>query len=314
MKEKIVIKDNLYRVYMKNIKDINYLSSEQKHHLINVLRLKNGDFISIFNQIDGEFYAEIKFKGRNEYIVEKIYQLEKSPDKKNNKAYLCFSLLKLSNNSLVIEKATELGIDGLFPIISDKCIVRTINIEKINRIAIGATEQSNRLTIPNIYDVQTIHQNLDILINNKNNNIYNNIKSENNILNNNIKSENNIESCFNNKNTIIIFEIPSKIKLYQEINQKFLIKPLLEWIIEESSLKNRIKKIISNYFVYIGPEGGWSDKDRQTFIDYALISNNLSDNKTEFIVITVSENIMRAETACIAAASWICSLTKYLNS
>ena len=61
----------------------------------------------------------------------------------------------------MIQKATELGVTKFLPIIFDRTIVRKINKERLEKVIIEATEQSNRIQVPNIEDSQNLNNFLD---------------------------------------------------------------------------------------------------------------------------------------------------------
>tara|TARA_B000000437_G_scaffold71398_1_gene51861 strand:- start:207 stop:632 length:426 start_codon:yes stop_codon:yes gene_type:complete len=58
----------------------------------------------------------------------------------------------------MIQKATEVGVTKIFPIITDRTIVRKVNEDRLNKIVIEASEQSNRLTIPSIEKIQKLEK------------------------------------------------------------------------------------------------------------------------------------------------------------
>ena len=125
-----------------------HLTNEQTHYVKDVMRLKIGDKLSIFNTL-GEWNAVIETYEKN---VAKIRVIEKVRDKDNEKnIWLAFSPIKQNSLNFVIQKGTELGVQKFIPILSDRTIVREINIERIKKIIIEASEQSNRISIPEIY-------------------------------------------------------------------------------------------------------------------------------------------------------------------
>ncbi|MDR0625262.1 MAG: 16S rRNA (uracil(1498)-N(3))-methyltransferase [Holosporales bacterium] len=124
------------------------------HHLQNVMRVKDGAVILIFNERQGEFEAVIR--GRNIVPTKQIKQGISRPGAQefSRKYYLAFSPLK--NQHLVhfiIEKATELGVTNIQPMIMERTQGHRsgdINIEKWRKIAINAAEQCERLSIPEV--------------------------------------------------------------------------------------------------------------------------------------------------------------------
>jgi len=124
-----------------------HLTSEQTHYVKDVMRLKIGDKLSIFNTL-GEWNAIIESYEKNKA---KIKIMEKARDKNNEKnIWLAFSPIKQNSLNFVIQKGTELGVQRFIPILSERTVVREINIERIKKIIIEASEQSNRISIPEI--------------------------------------------------------------------------------------------------------------------------------------------------------------------
>ena len=126
---------------------ISHLTEHQSHYVKDVMRLKVGDGFSIFNE-QGEWNAVIE-NYKKGYTNIKI--LEKVRNKENEKnIWLAFSLIKKNPLDMMIQKATELGIQKFIPILSERSIVRNINNERIKKIIVEASEQSNRISIPEI--------------------------------------------------------------------------------------------------------------------------------------------------------------------
>ena len=124
-----------------------HLTKEQTHYLKDVMRLKKGDRLSVFNTL-GEWNAVIE---NYEKKGVKIKIIDKARDKDNEKnIWLAFSPIKQNPLNFVIQKGTELGVQRFIPILSERTIVREINIERIKKIIIEASEQSNRISVPEI--------------------------------------------------------------------------------------------------------------------------------------------------------------------
>ncbi len=91
-------------------------------------------------------------KGLVEFeIIKQLRQKENMKD-----LWLAFSPIKSNYQNFMIQKATELGVTKFLPIIFDRTIVRSINIERLKKIAIEASEQSNRINIPSIEQTQNL--------------------------------------------------------------------------------------------------------------------------------------------------------------
>ena len=124
-----------------------HLSKEQTHYLKDVMRLKIGEKLSIFNT-QGEWNAVIE---NYEKKGVKIKIIGKTRDKDNEKnIWLAFSPIKQNPLNFVIQKGTELGVQRFIPILSERTVVREINTERIKKIIVESSEQSNRISIPEI--------------------------------------------------------------------------------------------------------------------------------------------------------------------
>jgi len=130
-----------------------HLTNEQTHYVKDVMRLKIGDKISIFN-ILGEWTAFIESYEKN---GTKIKIMEKVRDKVNEKnIWLAFSPIKQNPMNFIIQKGTELGVQKFIPILAERTIVREINIERIKKIIVESSEQSNRISIPEIHKPESL--------------------------------------------------------------------------------------------------------------------------------------------------------------
>ncbi len=129
------------------------LDKSQSHYLTKVMRVKENEVFSIFNK-NGEW--EVKVLGILKGIVEfrTIKELRKKASLKE--LYLAFSPIKSNYQNFMIQKATELGVTRFLPIIFERTIVRKINNERLTKIVIEASEQSNRLNVPSIEKAQNL--------------------------------------------------------------------------------------------------------------------------------------------------------------
>jgi len=222
--------------YSKELKSgiISKLSKTQSHYIKNVMRLKPGDKISLFNSSDGEWDASILVhdKDLSEFKVEKLSR----PQEEENNLWLAFSPIKKIPQDMMIQKTTELGIKKFIPLLCERSVVREINIERAEKISTEASEQSNRISVPEILKIQNL--------------------------------ENFLKSFPDNGNLI-----------FCDIN------------CESGNLKN-ISSKKNPICILIGPEGDFSEKERQLIVDH---------KKT--VSVSLAKNILRAETAAIASTT-----------
>ena len=133
------------------------LNKNQAHYLVNVMRKKSGDVIRLFNGRDGEYLCHIEGVNKKSATVRIDEKISTQPAQKRN-VHLLFSPLKKNRMDFVIEKCTELGVTDFHPILTERTEVRTIKRERIEAQIIEACEQSERLNIPRLHDMQPLPQ------------------------------------------------------------------------------------------------------------------------------------------------------------
>jgi 16S rRNA (uracil1498-N3)-methyltransferase len=234
--------NNIRLHYVENIVEnaTSLISKEHGHYIVNVMRLKKGSNINFFNK-EGEWLSEIISIERDKVEV-KFLNKVKEPSKISN-VELAICLVKKIPMEIILQKATELGVRKIIPIISDRTEVKDLNFERANKIIIEATEQSNQINTPDLSQIIKLKD------------FINNISKD--------------EKLF-----------------FADVNSKY--KP-------SSKDLGRGKKIS----VLIGPEGDFSPAERELIL-----------SKPETVPFTLSENILRADTAVISAIS----LVNFINN
>ena len=127
-----------------NLKIDSYLA----HHLKNVLRIKRGGFIYVFNGRDGEFLAEVILINKKNISFKLIKSVRDQV--KDLDLWLLCTPLKKKSMDIVIEKATELGVTTIQPVITEFTNVVNINIDRLRVRVTEASQQCRRLTVPDI--------------------------------------------------------------------------------------------------------------------------------------------------------------------
>ena len=219
-----------------------HLKKEQSHYLKDVMRLKTGDTFSVFNS-QGEWNASIE---NYEKKIAKVKILEKFRDKSNEQnIWLAFTPIKQNSLNFIIQKGTELGVQKFIPILSERTVVKDINIGRIKKIIIESAEQSNRISVPEIVKLEKLNFFL---------------------------------SSFPQKGCLVFCDINC----------------------QKNDLKNILsKKDIGPICILVGPEGDFSENERKLIID-------LEQSQP----ISLAKNILRAETAALAAVTLV---NYYLN-
>ena len=221
---------------------ISHLTKDQSHYTKDVMRLKIGDSLSIFNS-QGEWNAIIESYEKEGTRIKILKKVRNKDNEKN--IWLAFSLIKQNPLNFLIQKGTELGVQKFVPILSERTIVKKINIERIKKIIVESSEQSNRISVPEIKNLEPLKKFL---------------------------------SQFPKDGCLIFCDINCN----------------------KNNLKNILsKKIEGPICVLIGPEGDFSETERQSIIEL---------NQTHSM--SLANNILRAETAAITAVSII---NYYLN-
>ena len=211
------------------------LSKEHTHYVANVMRLKRGSNINFFNK-DGEWVSEIIFLEKDRVEVKILNKVKESKKLSNIELAIC--LVKKNPMEMILQKATELGVAKITPIISERTEIKELNYERANKIVIESIEQSNQLTPPLISDVIRL------------NDFINNLKDSTKLL-------------------------------FADVNSKDNLK---------------LKDLKSEDFqtILIGPEGDFSSYERELILGHSNV-----------IPFSLSNNILRSDTAVISAISLV---------
>ena len=140
------------------------LSPPQAHYLGNVMRRSPGATIRLFNGQDGEWRARLTDLRRDKARAVVEERLRPQLDEVGIGSvdiWLVFALLKRDATDLVVQKATELGVARLLPVITVRTNAGRVNEARLAAIATEAAEQSERLTVPTVQPVQPLEALLD---------------------------------------------------------------------------------------------------------------------------------------------------------
>lgn len=132
---------------------------KQCNYLFNVLRMKIGDKLNVFDGQSGEYEAKIIEIGKKKClleIVKKVKEFAPSPD-----IWLLFAPLKKDNTDMVIQKATELGVRKIIPVITKYTNAEKIRTDRFSAQSIEASEQCRRTDVPEISAPQTLEKVLE---------------------------------------------------------------------------------------------------------------------------------------------------------
>lgn len=122
------------------------LDGGQAHYLGKVMRVSPGDAVILCDDATGEWLAHVAEAGKRDVVVSVETLLrprESVPD-----VWLCPALLKKDRFDLVLEKATELGVAHISPVLTRRCVADKLNPERARTIVTEAAEQCARTALP----------------------------------------------------------------------------------------------------------------------------------------------------------------------
>lgn len=124
---------------------------EESRHIIKVLRKKDSDILHVTNGLGLLFETEITLASDNKCIVS-VRSIKKSPEPKF-RLHLAVAPTKMNDRfEWFLEKATEIGIQEITPIICDRSERKVINLERFEKIILSAMKQSNETYFPKLND------------------------------------------------------------------------------------------------------------------------------------------------------------------
>lgn len=124
------------------------LDAAQANYLGNVLRLREGAELLVFDGSSGEWLAHIEHSAKKRMAVtveRKTREAETIPD-----VWLAFAPVKRAQTDWLVEKATELGVARLMPVMTRRTVAERVKLERLEAIAIEAAEQCGRTRLPDI--------------------------------------------------------------------------------------------------------------------------------------------------------------------
>jgi 16S rRNA (uracil1498-N3)-methyltransferase len=126
------------------------LSPGQAHYLKHVMRMEAGGLVALFNGRDGEWLGRVEAVGRgwcSVTLTGRRREQAQEPD-----LWLVFAPIKRARIDFLAEKATELGVTALWPVFTRNSVISRVNTERLRANAIEAAEQSERVTVPEVFE------------------------------------------------------------------------------------------------------------------------------------------------------------------
>jgi 16S rRNA (uracil1498-N3)-methyltransferase len=124
------------------------LDRDQAHYLLNVLRLKTGDAVLLFNGRDGEWRAKLASAGKRALTAVVGECLRAQPQPLD--LHFLFAPLKHARLDYLVQKAVEMGASRLCPVITRHTQVARVNLERMRANTIEAAQQCGILTLPEV--------------------------------------------------------------------------------------------------------------------------------------------------------------------
>lgn len=124
------------------------ITGAQAHYLSGVMRAKPGDPIRLFDDISGEWLARVAHVGKRDLVL--AIEAKLSPREAVPDLWLLIAPIKKGRIDWIVEKACELGVDRVVPVITRRTIVDKINAERLRAHMIEAAEQCGRTALPSL--------------------------------------------------------------------------------------------------------------------------------------------------------------------
>lgn len=117
------------------------------------MRLSQGDQLRVFNGRDGEWLCELAAPEGKLAVIIPVEQMRAQVAFDGPALSLLFAPVKKAETDFIVEKATELGVRTIQPVITQFTQTRTVRLDRFNKIALEAAEQTERLDLPDISDL-----------------------------------------------------------------------------------------------------------------------------------------------------------------
>ncbi|MGD2133281.1 MAG: 16S rRNA (uracil(1498)-N(3))-methyltransferase [Maricaulaceae bacterium] len=136
------------------------LDEGQARYLVQVMRLKAGDGVRVFNAESGEWRARLSGAGRKGARLA-IEERTRAPQRLSADLHLLFAPVKRTRTDFIVEKATELGVSAIRPVFTQRTVAERVRLDRLEAIAREAAEQSERLDLPQVREAEKLDVALD---------------------------------------------------------------------------------------------------------------------------------------------------------
>jgi len=231
--------------YVPDLSDGNVLPEEESQHAVKVLRLQAGDAITVVDGVGGFYKARI-VNPHPKHCTFEITETILEYGKRDYRLHIAIAPTKnIERLEWFIEKATEVGIDEITPIVCRFSERKIIKAERLEKIIVSAAKQSVKAYFPILNPLCTFDQ----------------------LMKNHQATQKFIAHCYTSPLTPVI----------QERGEDTLL-PLEESFTDRRLLQHEIKKS-SDVFILIGPEGDFSKEEVQYALSAGFIPVSLGDSR-----------------------------------
>ncbi len=209
------------------------LPEAQSRYLLRVMRLSEGARVRAFNGADGEWDSTLSVRGKIAILNPQKQSREQvsGPD-----LALLFAPIKKARTDFIVEKATELGVRAIYPVMTEYTQTQRVRTDRLRTLAIEAAEQTERMDLPEIFEAESLAKTL---------------------------------SAWDPDVPLIYCDEAAEAAPLSQYREQLTGRPAA---------------------ILIGPEGGFSPKERKMLRELAFV-----------LPITLGPRILRAETAVVSA-------------
>lgn len=129
------------------------LKGDEAHHCVRVLRQKVGDAVEVFDGVGGSVMGVIAEAGKSRVLVET--QGARAQQSKDTSMHLIQAVPKAGNMELIVQKAVELGVRSIQPLVTENTVVKVDakKVQKWQRVALEACKQCGQNYLPEVHQV-----------------------------------------------------------------------------------------------------------------------------------------------------------------
>jgi len=135
-------------------------SADLVNQVRRVFRLKSGDFVVVFDGSGSDYECSIVDFGKDSISLN-VVSARRSHYMPTRDVYLYAAVVKKDTFEWIVEKATELGVTHIIPVMAERSEKKSLNEERLKKIAIEASEQSGRGSVPVIHQIVTFKESLE---------------------------------------------------------------------------------------------------------------------------------------------------------